>query len=1045
MEFDQEALIRSIAVSPSGKYMLLLGAGASASSGIPTAQQCVWEWKREIYLSGNPLISPDLFLDVALPSVQQRVQRWLDQQGKFPPVGDRTEYSFYIEYAYPKAEDRRMYFEKRFLGAIPEIGYQLLALLQNSSIFQWAWTTNFDGLVRQARKPNHTRPLKEIGLDTSFRLQDMKEADACAYLIYLHGDYRYDRLSNTTDETRKLDDALRRRLVEEIKRRPLIVIGYGANDESVMSALESAFQEKGNGGEIYWSVLRGGEIPSRLTALLEKAEANGYQAHIVEIEGFDDFMIRLARFICRQGEESKEVEALLSTAVPERSAFWLSGYQASENQIKSNGFPIELPLELYQFDVKGLTGWKELKEILQGTPVIAGLLKGKVLALGEPSKISETFDSQIQSTIERVPLDHRDFDRSGTVVGSILLQGFQQAVAHATNLRTKGKSILWDDGKHERRTYTGESYRVFEAVRLSLNRSKGFQFLNLIPDLHVVKEDGSEASREAIQDIKRQLLGKQWNQAYGEALATWCERLLGQDSTRRFAYPPGSVDGFGFKLSRPSACARILNRSKFPTRPSPKQPGDVFEAMVLEEPNLVFGSARGLLHGKDPHPIRGLLEHGPYDLQITQTGLLQEIRTGVICPIDYEQRLSQYLGRLTVAHQRVETKAEYLLGYPGFQQGYRIPLRVPLPTDREWRRLPGIRLSQQERISGQREIAQAINREIDALISLASVDVALIFIPQTWVSFETVEEETLRLDLHDFVKAYSAQRGVRTQFLREETLLKGHQCEVLWWLAQAIYVKSLRTPFVLDTDDPETVFVGIGYGYSRATLGSGVVLGCSHIYDAAGQGLRYRLSRIHNPIWRHQNPYLTKDDAIRVGLQARQLFYETYQKLPRRVVIHKRTPFVKSEREGFAQALKGVSELELLTIQLEDGWRFVGYDERRNQATPFPVKRGTTVITGPHDCLLWVHGAVPSFIQNNRSYYQGSSRIPVPLRMTRFAGHSPLERVATEILGLSKMDWNSYDLYSQMPATLESSGAIARIGQLLSRFGPETYDYRLFI
>jgi hypothetical protein len=43
------------------------------------------------------------------------------------------------------------------------------------------------------------------------------------------------------------------------------------------------------------------------------------------------------------------------------------------------------------------------------------------------------------------------------------------------------------------------------------------------------------------------------------------------------------------------------------------------------------------------------------------------------------------------------------------------------------------------------------------------------------------------------------------------------------------------------------------------------------------------------------------------------------------------------------------------------------------------------------------------------------------------------------------MDWNSFHLYSQMPATLESSGAIARIGQLLSRFGPEMYDYRLFM
>lgn len=71
--------------------------------------------------------------------------------------------------------------------------------------------------------------------------------------------------------------------------------------------------------------------------------------------------------------------------------------------------------------------------------------------------------------------------------------------------------------------------------------------------------------------------------------------------------------------------------------------------------------------------------------------------------------------------------------------------------------------------------------------------------------------------------------------------------------------------------------------------------------------------------------------------------------------------------------------------------------------------------------------------------------VPVPIRMTRYMGHTPLEQLASEVLGLSKMDWNSFDLYSQMPATLESSGAIARIGQLLSRFGTEMYDYRLFM
>jgi hypothetical protein len=58
---------------------------------------------------------------------------------------------------------------------------------------------------------------------------------------------------------------------------------------------------------------------------------------------------------------------------------------------------------------------------------------------------------------------------------------------------------------------------------------------------------------------------------------------------------------------------------------------------------------------------------------------------------------------------------------------------------------------------------------------------------------------------------------------------------------------------------------------------------------------------------------------------------------------------------------------------------------------------------------------------------------------------APFATVADEILGLSKMDWNTFDLYSKDPATIQSSNAIARIGVLLERFGPVSYDYRLFI
>ncbi len=110
----------------------------------------------------------------------------------------------------------------------------------------------------------------------------------------------------------------------------------------------------------------------------------------------------------------------------------------------------------------------------------------------------------------------------------------------------------------------------------------------------------------------------------------------------------------------------------------------------------------------------------------------------------------------------------------------------------------------------------------------------------------------------------------------------------------------------------------------------------------------------------------------------------------------------------------------------------------------YPVKRGTLLKLDDDAALLWVHG-VSRAVNPRQNYYQGKRRIPAPLVIRRHAGSSALSMVGDEILGLSKMNWNSFDLYTKLPATVETSKQIARIGALLERFGSESYDYRLFM
>jgi hypothetical protein len=157
--------------------------------------------------------------------------------------------------------------------------------------------------------------------------------------------------------------------------------------------------------------------------------------------------------------------------------------------------------------------------------------------------------------------------------------------------------------------------------------------------------------------------------------------------------------------------------------------------------------------------------------------------------------------------------------------------------------------------------------------------------------------------------------------------------------------------------------------------------------------------------------------------------------------------FTRDEKLGLREGLGGVGDVEMLEIFIDEALRYVAATVDRSGSLvedTYPVRRGTTIKLDAFTSAVWVHG-VTSAVSGNRRYYQGKRRIPAPLTIRRHAGSSDLRVVAEEILGLSKMNWNTFDLYTKYPATVESSNQIARIGSLLERFGARSYDYRLFM
>ena len=120
-----DAFVRSVGVRRATQHTFFVGAGASVSSGVPSAETCIWEWKRELFLTKNPGLE-EQFSELSLPSIQARIQKWLDRQGIYPERGSSEEYGIFIERCFPISHDRRAFFQEKIRDARPYIGYQQL-------------------------------------------------------------------------------------------------------------------------------------------------------------------------------------------------------------------------------------------------------------------------------------------------------------------------------------------------------------------------------------------------------------------------------------------------------------------------------------------------------------------------------------------------------------------------------------------------------------------------------------------------------------------------------------------------------------------------------------------------------------------------------------------------------------------------------------------------------------------------------------------------------------------------------------------------------
>ncbi len=1060
LNLTYDAFLRTLKENKDVNHAFLLGAGASISSGVQPASDCIWEWKRNIFITKNPNLAKQ-YNSFLSESVQQSLQKWIDMEGVYPKLNSEEEYSFFAQAAYPIEETRKKYFENICKGKEPHTGYKILCQLSKSGMVKSVFTTNFDGLVERAAHQTGLTPIS-ISLATSDYIH-RPSSNSELLCVALHGDFKFGPLKNTNKEldTQQEDfiDALKQHLYD----KHLVVMGYSGRDKSLMEALKKAYSKEG-AGMLFWCGF-GHEIAPGVRELLGHLHNIGRQAFYIPTEGFDTTMIHIAR--TSYGDDlifHAEIDKLLQSTkdhTVQRTPFKLDITEQNV-LLRSNLFPILLPREVFQAEVSFPENekiWQTIKNLIGNKKICSVPLKGCLYSLGTQSDIREVYSGLIRGDIKRTPVTYKEI-KEGSSFKNLYLSTIVKGISDYFGLETNGKNRIWGIDNYKV-TKEGVIYPVYDAVELGLFfddnifSASPFCYLSLNPTFYIKSDSEIPKSIrfEIGKEYHEKLLKGQPNVKFNDQIQKWISILFPQGNKLQFEYPLNSGSGFKFSISADTMHVTLMKNStpryrlNLPSNFSSKK--IIHKGIQYVEPRLEFTSKSNGSIVYDFHPMRGLRDNKPYDSSLNGNVFEPEINLAVICPAAHNQALYLFLNRLNGSVQAGKNNPDYLLDYPGFLSAYGIPLNIPDPTSELWRDCNDS-TNHATLLQSATGLANNIKRIIDHFEASRKKTVIIVFIPTSWDGITRVETESENFDLHDYIKAYAAQKQIATQFIQEETLSDSLVCQVNWWLSLSFYVKSSRTPWVLQGLQQDTAFVGIGYSIDRHREHNKVVLGCSHIYNSLGQGLKYKLSKVEDCTFDSQNnPYLSYQDAYKFGTMIRELFLNAMGDLPKRVVVHKRTYFKPEEIKGIVDSLGkiGISQIDLIEINFEPDARFVALANYKQEITTsfFPLSRGSCFLIDNYTALLWTHGIVPSVRLENNSYFQGGKGIPVPIKLKKHYGSTNINMIATEILGLTKMNWNSFDLYSKLPATIQTSNEIARIGWLLNRFEGKTYDYRNFM
>ena len=484
------------------------------------------------------------------------------------------------------------------------------------------------------------------------------------------------------------------------------------------------------------------------------------------------------------------------------------------------------------------------------------------------------------------------------------------------------------------------------------------------------------------------------------------------------------------------------------------------EITQLPKPNIELGSP-----GIFSDPKIGLTEAGPFDLRF---GAIRktEVRVGLVGNAEMLEKGQRWLAHCqSRIPSDIKDSTQYL-DFPGFESVFRASLVLSRQGTVEIKNDKLAAALSKNNPSRFETVLSLYADSIEELIG--STDTVICCLPKEVVQtcwsisnslsktqrnrikerqiaresgqlllfddIEETEEDLLRRDFRRALKARSMKFEMPIQIgtnnLFEDLDINQDAATRAWNMSVALYYKAGGIPWRFKTSGPETCFVGISFHHLRTPGKHLVYSSLAQAFSSRGEGFALRGEATPwNEKW-GRNAHLTTEQSAKLAGQVLQEYRDGIGGNPQRVVLHKTSRFDDSEQKGFRHGFRDVPIVELINI-MPTQLRLLTYGT-------YPPRRGTLCTINNKATYLFTSGYMPEW----RTY--PGPHVPAPVRLVS-NDDVDMHQVASDILGLSRMNWNTASISSAHPVTLSFS---RRVGGIMAEVGKHEQphpDFRYYM